>query len=468
MAKGGFDIRDIAAALALFRKRPAVKEAINEWLDNHPEATTTVQDGAITLDKLNQEVIDATLNTPGSAADAGAVGEAIQALLDGKADKADTLLLTTLSRGRAEDTTVGAGSFAFGSGVTASGDYSRAFGAGTKATGFASTAEGTGTHAIGNQSHAEGSGTRANGNYSHSEGAGTQANGANSHSEGDNTNAAGESAHSEGTGTTASGYGAHSEGNGTLASANYSHAEGGGSKARGVGSHAEGNATEATHNGAHSEGQGTKATMSGAHSEGQGTTASGDSAHSEGAGTTASASGAHSEGQGSIASGIASHAEGESTIANGFAMHAMGSFNLEAGLDAITGINRIKPWQRDTEYKIGDVVQASNGYFYSCKVPNEDTTFTSSHWYCLGRFPQVFVIGNGAANNARSNAVTIFWDGSAHFAGRGIRIGKDGTAPTPEYENDLVAKGYVDGLINDLGLSVVDGLLNITWTEESA
>lgn len=34
------------------------EEYINKWLDEHPEATTTVQDGAITLQKLNNKLID--------------------------------------------------------------------------------------------------------------------------------------------------------------------------------------------------------------------------------------------------------------------------------------------------------------------------------------------------------------------------------------------------------------------------
>ena len=35
-----------------------IKNVVVTWLDEHPEATTTVQDGSITLDKLNNEVID--------------------------------------------------------------------------------------------------------------------------------------------------------------------------------------------------------------------------------------------------------------------------------------------------------------------------------------------------------------------------------------------------------------------------
>ena len=33
-----------------------IKDAVDEWLDEHPEATTTVEDGSITYDKLHSSV----------------------------------------------------------------------------------------------------------------------------------------------------------------------------------------------------------------------------------------------------------------------------------------------------------------------------------------------------------------------------------------------------------------------------
>ena len=55
--------------------------------------------------------------------------------LDGKADKADTILLTSLSRGRAANAIIGQASFAFGNGVTASASASHAEGNATVASG---------------------------------------------------------------------------------------------------------------------------------------------------------------------------------------------------------------------------------------------------------------------------------------------------------------------------------------------
>ena len=129
-----------------------------------------------------------------------------------KADKTDTVLETTLSRGRKKNTTVGMASFAFGLNVEASGTCSRATGITTKASGNYSIAEGYSSTATGQSAHAEGS--RAN------------ASGINSHSEGTQTTASAEASHSEGTQTTAGGTGSHAEGCGTLANTCLLHTEG--------------------------------------------------------------------------------------------------------------------------------------------------------------------------------------------------------------------------------------------------
>ena len=166
-----------------------------------------------------------------------------------KADKTDTVLATTLSRGRRAGSTVGVGSIAFGNDNTASnsysvalGDQSVAIGANsyahgkavmsgstmhyTTASGDTSHAEGSGTLASGTSSHAEGSLSTASGNYAHAEGLRTTASGANSHVEGDSTSASAYASHAEGGETTASGFCAHAEGAGSIASGYASHAEG--------------------------------------------------------------------------------------------------------------------------------------------------------------------------------------------------------------------------------------------------
>lgn len=152
-----------------------------------------------------------------------------------KADKADTVLTTTLSRGRKANTAIGVGSIAFGNQNTASGNYSIAIGNQTTASGSNSYAEGTNTKSTANNSHSEGNGSISSGSGSHAEGNGilvgtsmqyTSATASGSHAEGIGTLASSNGSHSEGQRTTASGQNAHAEGSKTIASGSHSHAEG--------------------------------------------------------------------------------------------------------------------------------------------------------------------------------------------------------------------------------------------------
>lgn len=149
---------------------------------------------------------------------------------------------------------------------------------------------------------------------------------------------------------------------------NYSVAEGYNSESSGFGSHAEGNA-EASGTFSHAEGEGT-ASGNRSHAEGEGT-ASGDYGHAEG-GSTASGNYSHAEGLTTIASGVASHTEGRGTRASADSAHAQNGFT-----------------------KASSAYQTAMG-----KYNVEDTANT----YAL-------IIGNGTADNARSNALTIDWNG---------------------------------------------------------
>ena len=63
------DAETLGAALALAKNNSAdpsvIEEKVSAWLEDHPEATTTVQDGSITYSKLHsdlQDVIDEVLS----------------------------------------------------------------------------------------------------------------------------------------------------------------------------------------------------------------------------------------------------------------------------------------------------------------------------------------------------------------------------------------------------------------------
>lgn len=138
--------------------------------------------------------------------------------LSGYATVADTVLTSTLSKGRKANTTVGVGSFAFGNNVEASGPHAHAEGAVT-------TASAIGAHAEGWYTVASGAGAHAEGGFSNAVGI-TTASGNFSHAEGQHTTASAPGAHSEGLNTIASGSFSHAEGRNNIAKADASHVGG--------------------------------------------------------------------------------------------------------------------------------------------------------------------------------------------------------------------------------------------------
>ena len=159
--------------------------------------------------------------------------------------------------------------------------------------------------------------------------------------------------------------------------------------------------TTASGNYSHAEGNSTTASMGSSHAEGTLTTASAPSAHAEGNSTTASGHNAHAEGSGSVASGSNSHAEGRKTIAKHLNQHVGGAFN----------------------------------------IPDPSTAGTSS----AGTY--IEIIGNGNAEDARSNARTLDWSGNEWLSGN-LKIG--GTGYTDANAKEIATKEYVDDAIADI------------------
>lgn len=182
------------------------------------------------------------------------------------------------------------------------------------------------------------------------------------------------------------------EGIDTQATATASHAEGKASQASNFSAHAEGFGTLASGYGSHAEGGSTQATQNYAHAEGYNTVASSIEAHAEGTDTRASSSHAHAEGYATVAGGLAAHAEGFGTTATHQAQHVFGQYNA------------LDPSQAD-EYHQGNYVE---------------------------------IVGNGTADNARSNARTLDWSGNEVLAGK-LTVG---SAPTNNM--DVATKQYVD------------------------
>lgn len=214
----------------------------------------------------------------------------------------------------------------------------------------------------------------------------------------------------QGSANEASGYNSSAQGTHTTASANDAHAEGYYSTASNTATHAEGWQTTASGS-------------EGSHAEGKSTTASGSSSHAEGRGTTASAAGAHAEGNSTTASEINAHAEGQETTASASNAHAQnyGTTAAEWAQTAIGTFNVV-----DTQP--ATAVHPSGSKYYGN--------------YAL-------IVGNGTANNARSNALTVNWVGDVTAAGDvsassaaltgTMTVGRD---PTSNME--VATKQYVD------------------------
>lgn len=287
-------------------------------------------------------------------------------------------------------------------------EYAHAEGYETTASGKAAHSEGYQSKAEGQFSHAEGRNTRANGENSHAEGQDTEANNMNSHSEGYQSKANGIHSHAEGRTSIADGENSHAEGYNAHTTGENSHAEGEWTIAGGKNSHAEGYDSKAESNNSHAEGETTTASARNAHSEGYKTTASGENSHAEGGGTTSSGKRSHAEGYNTKATGKSSHAEGYDSQSNGENSHAEGRNTKSIGLNSHSE-------GQDTE------ARGTNSH-----AEGLGTIATASESHVEGRYnvvdnenKYVKIIGNGTslADNKRSNAYTLDWEGNAWFAG---------------------------------------------------
>jgi len=292
----------------------------------------------------------------------------------------------------------------------ASKDQSHAEGTGT-ASAVKAHAEGDGTTASGQFAHAEGKESTASGNGSHAEGYGTAASSHYSHAEGNNTTAAAISTHAEGYRTQASFMYAHAEGYYTTASNRAAHAEGEHTTASGFNCHAEGSRAVASDESAHAEGYDTTASGKYSHAEGNKSKATGESAHAEGYSTEAGGANSHTEGWGNIASGRNSHAEGSANTASGQDAHAENYSNTASGnFSHADGYSNIA--KHRSQHVFGE---------YCSPDPSEEAATKR------GTF--IEIVGNGASNDAKSNARTLDWAGNESLAG-GLTLGRGSVAET--------------------------------------
>lgn len=195
----------------------------------------------------------------------------------------------------------------------------------------------------------------------------------------------------EGINNTASGYCSQATGQDTYALGPFSHSEGEGTQAQYDWSHAEGQTTTAGGSGSHSEGKNTAATGAFSHAEGDETKAQSESSHAEGDSTTASGFAAHAEGSLTKATTFNTHAEGVFTTASGNSSHAEGVHATASG----------------------DYSHVQNYY----TVADQSYQTAIGKYNTTGNTNNLFVVGNGTADNARSDAFTVDKSGNVVAAG---------------------------------------------------
>lgn len=132
---------------------------------------------------------------------------------------------------------------------------------------------------------------------------------------------------------------------------------------------------------------------------GSGCTASGIDAFAEGDNSVASGNQSHAEGSMCEATGDFSHAEGNFSEANGECSHAEGGSEANGDYSHTEGVNTIA--SRAGQHVFGK--------YNIADVEGADTT-------AYGKY--VEIVGNGSADNARSNARTLDWDGNEVIAGK--------------------------------------------------
>lgn len=319
----------------------------------------------------------------------------------------------------------------------------------------------------------------------------------------------------------ASGIYAHAEGTETKARGDYSHTEGYGTKTQTLtfAAHAEGYNTEALGSYAHAEGYGAIATGNEAHAEGYATQSLGPAAHTEGVTTYAIGRGSHAEGAGvipdlllpsfSTMTIVSSKTNSTAiTVSNvpsdlrvGSVLQYNGLYAIVTAIDSDTKISVQFSSSMTSPNPLGNLTNATvsvlNGttsYGESSHAEGKETSAIGFASHAEGirtiasgrgshvegmynikpavslldnKGTYVHVVGNGTAENARSNAHTLDWAGNAWFAGD-VYVGSTSGTNKDTGSKKLATEDYVVSqfALNDAMLykGVLDGANPTTYT----
>ena len=228
----------------------------------------------------------------------------------------------------------------------------------------------------------------------------------------------------EGRNTAAIGHSSHSEGDGTWSGNNASHSEGVVTSARGYGSHSEGVSNHSTIS------SGIK--ICGIDASGDGSHAEGYASNSSSISITASGTGSHAEGYvdnssgDTIAAGNGSHAQNYGTRALSNYQTALGKCNVADSNNTYAVIvgNGTADNARSNALTIdwNGNVECGNvecGNVNGTATQSTGTLASSDNQTALGKYnvsdannTYAVIVGNGTADNARSNAFAVTWDGT--------------------------------------------------------
>ncbi len=180
-------------------------------------------------------------------------------------------------------------------------------------------------------------------------------------------------------------------------------------------------------------------------------TASGTAATAIGVSNTASGNGAVAIGYrcestkiGSAAIGYQTHATGNAAVALGSGSTASGTAAVAAGNGSTASGGSAFAANRDTKAEaaaasaFGYGTDATGARSLVAGSYNEPDTNEVDTTHGAGARKYAVIIGNGTADDARSNAATLDWDGNAVFAGKAT------VGAAPVNDMDVATKKYVD------------------------
>lgn len=181
---------------------------------------------------------------------------------------------------------------------------------------------------------------------------------------------------------------------------------------------------------------------------GQYSLAHGFNTHAEGRGSHAEGCGSHAEGDYSHTEGYKSYSEGYGSHAEGVETYAQGNYSHTEGY-----LTYAKDWHTHAE-GCGTVAGCKNQHVQG-QYNIIDPEYVKDNNLKLGQYAHI--VGNGTADDARSNAHTLDWNGLAWFAG-GLKVG--GAGQDDENAKEVALKEDIAPAVEEAVAGIKDDLVS--------